>query len=73
MLDVAGSRNLPRTQADMRALALRNGCCRLAIAYYSIQHLPRHDLGKAFEELRRVLAPVGCCWSPHILATTTSI
>jgi len=57
MLSVAGSRNarLCRAQADIRRLPLRDGCCKLAIAYYSLQHLPRPELAQAMVELRRVL------------------
>ena len=57
MLEVAGTRNpnLRLTQADMRRLPLRDGCCALVIAYYSLQHLPRVDFVPALVELRRVL------------------
>jgi len=61
MLAVAGTRNagLRRAQADIRRLPLRDGCCTLMIAYYSLQHLPRADLDPALAELRRVLGHDG--------------
>jgi SAM-dependent methyltransferase len=61
MLAVAGRRvpTLRVAQADLRHLPLRAGCCALAIAYYSLQHMPRTDLGPALAEHRRVLAPGG--------------
>ncbi len=61
MLAVAGARNptLRRAQADIRRLPLRDGCCSLVIAYYSLQHLPRAELGSALVELRRVLGDDG--------------
>jgi SAM-dependent methyltransferase len=46
-------------QGDLRRLPLRAGTCRLAIAFYSLQHMPRADLGEALAELHRVLAPDG--------------
>ncbi len=45
--------------ADMRSVPLRSGSCAGAVAYYSVQHLPRADIGPLFDELRRVLAPRG--------------
>ena len=61
MLAVAGARNpsLRRAQADIRRLPLRDGCCTLVIAYYSLQHVPRAELGSAMVELRRVLGDDG--------------
>jgi SAM-dependent methyltransferase len=61
MLAVAGARNpsLRRAQADIRRLPLRDGCCTLVIAYYSLQHVPRAELGSAMVELRRVLGDGG--------------
>lgn len=61
MLGVAHERTslLRRAQADMRRLPLRDGSCGLVIAYYSLQHLPRDDLGPALAELHRVLRPGG--------------
>jgi SAM-dependent methyltransferase len=61
MLTVAGRRvpALRRAQADLRRLPLRAGCCALAIAYYSLQHMPRPDLAPALAEHRRVLAQGG--------------
>ncbi len=61
MLAVAGRRvpTLRLAQADLRRLPLRAGCCALAIAYYSLQHVPRSDLGPALAEHRRVLAAGG--------------
>jgi SAM-dependent methyltransferase len=45
--------------ADMRALPIGAGRCAGAVAFYSIQHLPRTDLGCLCDELHRVLAPGG--------------
>ena len=61
MLNVAGARTagLLLAQADIRHLPLRDASCRLVIAYYSLQHLPRADLGSAMAEFRRVLAGEG--------------
>jgi ubiquinone/menaquinone biosynthesis C-methylase UbiE len=57
MLTAAGDRvaSLRRTQADMRRLPLQAGSCGLVIAYYSLQHLERNDLGLALAEIHRVL------------------
>lgn len=45
--------------ADMRQVPLRSGSCAGAIAFYSLQHLPRHELPVVLAELRRVLRPGG--------------
>lgn len=45
--------------ADMRRVPLRSGSCAGAIAFYSLQHLPRHELPVVLTELRRVLRPGG--------------
>jgi SAM-dependent methyltransferase len=61
MLVVAGSRNpgLRRTQGDLRRLPLRDGCCSLVIAYYTLQHVHRSELPGVLGEIRRVLRPGG--------------
>src|SRR5262249_34253333 len=61
MLTVARRRvpTLRLAQADLRRLPLRAGSCALAIAYYSLQHMPRADLSPALTEHRRVLAEGG--------------
>ena len=45
--------------ADMRRLPFRSACFAGAIAFYSLQHLPRHELPMALAELHRVLRPGG--------------
>ncbi len=59
MLRVAKSRGTPShlVCADMRLLPIRSGSCAGAVAYYSVQHLPRAHIGDLFKEVRRVLAP----------------
>jgi ubiquinone/menaquinone biosynthesis C-methylase UbiE len=44
---------------DMRILPLRSQSFSAAIAFYSVQHLSRSELGKALSEIRRVLMPGG--------------
>jgi SAM-dependent methyltransferase len=44
---------------DMRSLPFASGSFSGAVAFYSIQHLRRDELGGALAELRRVLAPEG--------------
>jgi SAM-dependent methyltransferase len=57
MLRAAGTtaNGLRPTLADLRRLPLRDGCCALVIAYYSLQHLHRDELPLGLAELRRVL------------------
>jgi ubiquinone/menaquinone biosynthesis C-methylase UbiE len=45
--------------ADMRASPIRSSSCAGAVAFYSVQHVPRADLGVALGELRRVMSPAG--------------
>jgi ubiquinone/menaquinone biosynthesis C-methylase UbiE len=45
--------------SDMRALPFRSQSFSGAVAFYSIQHLPRLALGDALSEIRRVLVPDG--------------
>ncbi len=61
MLGVAQERGAPvrLACADLRALPIRSRSCSGAVAFYSIQHLPRADLGDALVELARVLEPGG--------------
>jgi SAM-dependent methyltransferase len=61
MLRLAVTRNdgLRVMQGDVRRLPLRDGCCRLVVAHYSLQHVPRVQLGPVLGELRRVLAADG--------------
>jgi SAM-dependent methyltransferase len=49
----------PFVCGDLRALPFRSAWASGAVAFYSIQHLPRHELAMALEETRRVLAPGG--------------
>ena len=57
MLGVAQLRGVPvrLAGADLRALPIRSRSCSGVVAFYSIQHLPRPDLGGALVELARVL------------------
>lgn len=41
---------------DLRRLPLRDGSCSGAVAFYSLQHLPRAGLPDALVEIHRVLA-----------------
>jgi ubiquinone/menaquinone biosynthesis C-methylase UbiE len=61
MLTVAQQRGVPVSLAcaDLRALPIRSRSCSGVVAFYSIQHLPRSDLGGALVELARVLEPGG--------------
>jgi ubiquinone/menaquinone biosynthesis C-methylase UbiE len=61
MLEIAAARcpQIRPLQADVRRLPLRDGSCTLVIAYYSLQHLPRADLGATLVELRRILGDAG--------------
>jgi ubiquinone/menaquinone biosynthesis C-methylase UbiE len=60
MLRLACSRSgLSAVCADMRTLPFAPGSFSGAVAYYSIQHVRRHELGGALIELRRVLASGG--------------
>ncbi len=45
--------------SDMRALPFGSQLFSGAVAFYSIQHLPRSALGDALSEIRRVLVPDG--------------
>jgi SAM-dependent methyltransferase len=49
----------PFVCGDLRDLPFRSGWASGAVAFYSVQHLPRQDLPVALEEIRRVLAPGG--------------
>ena len=48
-----------RVCADMRRIPLRSASCAGAIAFYSLQHLPRLELPVVVAELRRALRPGG--------------
>ena len=45
--------------ADMRALPLRAGCVAGVVAFYSVQHVRREEVGAVLREVRRVLRPDG--------------
>jgi ubiquinone/menaquinone biosynthesis C-methylase UbiE len=45
--------------ADLRPLPVPARSVSAAVAFYSLQHLPRHELGTALDEVRRVLGPGG--------------
>jgi SAM-dependent methyltransferase len=60
MVRLAGSRSgLSAVCGDMRALPFAPGSFSGAVAYYSLQHVRRHELGGALIELRRVLGSGG--------------
>lgn len=44
---------------DMRSLPFRSRSFRAVVAYYSVQHLPRSELGIALQEVHRVLTSEG--------------
>jgi ubiquinone/menaquinone biosynthesis C-methylase UbiE len=59
---VLGSRRAPDATfvgGDMRWLPFRSQSFRTVVAYYSLHHLPRHELPLALKEIHRVLAADG--------------
>lgn len=46
-------------QGDMRALDLPNEVYTGLVAFYSLIHIPRAEMGRALRELSRVLRPDG--------------
>lgn len=60
MLAVARSVGRPPVvQGDMRHLPVGDDSCSLVVAFYSIQHVPRPEVGDALGEMVRVLRPDG--------------
>jgi ubiquinone/menaquinone biosynthesis C-methylase UbiE len=60
MLGIAASGSgLAPVQADVCALPARDEAFALAVAYYSLQHVPRDRLREVLDELHRVLRPRG--------------
>jgi ubiquinone/menaquinone biosynthesis C-methylase UbiE len=61
MLEAARRRTegIPLVAADMRVLPFGSGCCGGAIAFYSLQHVPRAHIAAVLTEIRRVLAANG--------------
>jgi SAM-dependent methyltransferase len=61
MLGAARARDpgLRLVQADMRRLPFAAGSFDLVVAYYSLQHVPRAELGDVLDEIGRVLAGGG--------------
>jgi ubiquinone/menaquinone biosynthesis C-methylase UbiE len=61
MLAVARERDraLPLVQGDLRHLPLRDGCCGLVIAMYTLHNLARTELPVALAEIHRVLGRRG--------------
>jgi ubiquinone/menaquinone biosynthesis C-methylase UbiE len=57
MLEVARrrTRELQLLAADMRALPIARGSCAGAVAFYSLQYVPRGHIGDVLTEVRRVL------------------
>jgi len=49
----------PLCQGDMRQLPFGNGAFAAVVAYYSIQHVTRTELGSVLGEVARVLEPDG--------------
>jgi ubiquinone/menaquinone biosynthesis C-methylase UbiE len=49
----------PLCQGDMRQLPFRNGAFAAVVAYYSIQHVTRMELGSVLGEVARVLESRG--------------
>ena len=47
------------TCGDIRSLPFRSQSCGAVVAFYTIQHLPRSDLGIALDEMQRVLTVDG--------------
>lgn len=50
---------LPRCQGDMRELPFGNESFTVVVAYYSVQHVRRTELGAVLGEVSRVLRPSG--------------
>ena len=59
MAQLAAARLDGALAADMRALPVADGAAGALIAFYSVIHLQRDELGAAFEEFARVLRPGG--------------
>ena len=60
MLAVAASHfGLAGVRGDMCAAPVSDGTFALAVAYYSVQHLPHDRVHEVFEELHRLLQPGG--------------
>jgi len=59
MARLAGGRLDLAAAADLRLLPFRSGQLGGAVAFYSLIHLPREELGAALIEFRRVLRPGG--------------
>jgi len=45
--------------ADLRSLPVEDRHCAGVVAFYSLQHVPRGDVGQVLREIRRVLIPNG--------------
>ncbi len=52
-------RRLPVAQADARRLPFREASLSVVVAWYSLQHVPRHELSEVLRETRRVLVTGG--------------
>ncbi len=62
MLAVARARRqLPVAEADMRQLPFGAGAMALVVAFYSIQHVPRHELRDVLVRWRECCGPVVHC------------
>lgn len=60
MLRSCRSRNrFPVCQGDMRCLPVCGQAFAAVVAYYSIQHVPRSELGPVLRETARILEPEG--------------
>jgi SAM-dependent methyltransferase len=59
MARLAGGRLDGAACADMRALPFASASAGGVLAFYSLIHLRRHELGGVLEDVRRVLRPGG--------------
>ena len=67
----AGAGSASFVAADMRSLPIGDGTCAGLVAFYSVQHLARPELGVALGEFRRVLTAGGLLLIAAHLGTGT--
>jgi ubiquinone/menaquinone biosynthesis C-methylase UbiE len=56
---IDSARRFPSCQGDMRRLPFNDGSFTAVVAFYSIHHVPRAELGAVLDEAARVLQPEG--------------